>query len=61
MFAATRTDWWNALQDMEDQTTGDRAGFSEPNLDLLCQAKRKAATASGQRLLPFIVLPVIIR
>ena len=46
---------------MEHEAAGDRAGLGKPHLDLLRQAKRKAGPASGQRLLPFIVLPVIVR
>ena len=51
----------HALQDVEHQAAGDRAGLREPHLDLLRQAKDQAGPPAGQRLLPFIVLPVIVR
>ena len=49
------------LQDMEDQTAGHRAGLGKPHLDLVRQAKDEPCPASGQRLLPLIMLPVIVR
>ncbi len=50
-----------ALQNMEHQAAGHRAGLGKPHLDLLRQAEHMAGPASGQRLLPFVVLPVIVR
>ena len=49
-----------AVQNVEHQAAGDRAGFREPNLDLLCQAKRDAGPAACQCLLPLIMVPEIV-
>src|SRR5579859_2872395 len=53
--------WGCALQDMEDQTASHRTRLGKPHIDLLGEAKDKPCPASGQRLLPHIMLPVIVR
>ena len=51
----------HALQDVEHEAAGDEICLREPHFDLLRQAKRQAGPTTYQGLLPFIVLPIIVR
>jgi hypothetical protein len=48
------------VEDVEDESTGDRTGLGEPHVNLLGEAKREAGPLSSQRLLPFVVSPIIV-